>query len=67
MLIVTRRAGQAVCVGDDIRVEVMEVRGQQIRLGISAPDHVQLYRAEIGAVEREAYRIRADDEGADEG
>ncbi|MGD2064580.1 MAG: carbon storage regulator, partial [Nitrospirota bacterium] len=60
MLIVTRRAGQAVCVGDDVRVVLMDVRGKYVRIGIEAPASVPLYRAEISEAERERYRIGAD-------
>jgi carbon storage regulator len=63
MLILTRKLGQAVRVGDDVRVVVMDVRGKQVRLGIEAPDDVKLYREEVTAEERERYRIGADDEG----
>jgi len=63
VLIVTRRAWQAVQMGADIRVEVMEIRGSQVRIGIEAPDDVQLYREEVTAEERAQYRIGADDEG----
>jgi hypothetical protein len=41
MLIVTRRLGQGIRVGEDVRVVLMEVRGKQVRLGIEAPDRVR--------------------------
>lgn len=62
MLIVTRKLGQAVRVGDDVRVVVMEVRGKQVRLGIEAPADVQIYREEISEAERAQYRLRLDAE-----
>jgi carbon storage regulator len=65
-LIVTRKLGQAVRVGDDVRVVVMEVRGKQVRLGIEAPADVQLYREAISEEEREQYRLRPDAETAGE-
>jgi len=65
VLIVTRKLGQAVRVGDDVRVVVMEVRGKQVRLGIEAPADVQLYREEISEEEREQYRLRPDAETGD--
>jgi len=61
-LIVTRKLGQAVRVGDDVRVVVMEVRGKQVRLGIEAPADVQIYREEISEAERAQYRLRLDAE-----
>jgi len=60
VLIVTRKLGQAVRVGDDVRVVVMEVRGKQVRLGIEAPADVQIYREEISEAERVQYRLRLD-------
>jgi len=63
VLIVTRKPGQAVRIGEDIRVVLMESRGKQVRIGIEAPDDVQLYREEITEAERAQYRIHADDEG----
>jgi len=65
-LIVTRKLGQAVRVGDDVRVVVMEVRGKQVRLGIEAPADVQIYREEISEAERAQYRLRLDAEAGGE-
>ncbi len=47
MLILTRRAGERVVIGEDILVTVMEVSGQTVRLGIAAPDTLPIYREEI--------------------
>jgi carbon storage regulator len=47
MLILTRRAGERVVIGDDVLVTVMEVSGQTVRLGITAPEHLPIYREEI--------------------
>ena len=47
MLIITRRAGESIMVGDDIVVEVMEIVGNSVRIGISAPRSVPVYREEI--------------------
>ncbi len=47
MLILTRRIGEGVIIGDDIRVVVLEVRGKQFRLGIEAPTDVVVLRDEI--------------------
>jgi carbon storage regulator len=47
MLILTRRIGEAVMIGQDITVKVVEVKGTQIRLGISAPRDVPVHREEI--------------------
>ncbi|MFU1923870.1 carbon storage regulator CsrA, partial [Klebsiella pneumoniae] len=47
MLILTRRPGETLHIGDDITVTVVENRGGQIRLGITAPDDVAIHRSEI--------------------
>lgn len=47
MLILTRRPGERVVIGDDVTVMVMEVTGQTVRLGIAAPKELPIYREEI--------------------
>ncbi len=47
MLVLTRRAGESVMIGDDVVVTVLEVRGDVIRLGIDAPRSVAVHREEV--------------------
>ena len=47
MLVLTRRAGESIVIGNEIVVTVLEVRHDQIRLGISAPRSVQVHREEV--------------------
>lgn len=47
MLILTRRTGENVVVGDDIVISVLEVRGDAVRLGIQAPRSVSVHREEV--------------------
>ena len=47
MLIITRRPGEKIMLGDDVVVEVIEVSGSSVRLGIAAPKSVPVYREEI--------------------
>jgi carbon storage regulator len=47
MLILTRRPGELVKIGDDVDVVVLGVRGNQVRLGINAPKEVTVHREEI--------------------
>ncbi|MFN2539974.1 MAG: carbon storage regulator CsrA [Mycobacteriales bacterium] len=47
MLVLTRRKNQSIVIGDNIIVTVLEVKGDQIRLGITAPRDVQVYREEL--------------------
>jgi carbon storage regulator len=62
MLIMTRRAGERIRVGDDILIEVMEVTGSTVRVGIAAPKSIPVYREEIwAAITAEAPAPRPDD------
>ena len=47
MLILTRRIGESVYIGDDVRLTVLGVRGTQVRIGINAPKDVPVHREEI--------------------
>ena len=65
MLIITRRAGERLVLGEDIRIEVMEVAGNTVRIGIDAPRELPVYREELWAAvkqENEAAAKTAADE-----
>lgn len=47
MLILTRRIGESVCIGDDIKVQVLGIRGAQVRVGVQAPEGISVHREEI--------------------
>jgi carbon storage regulator len=47
MLILTRRVQEALIIGDEVTVTVLSVKGNQVRLGIDAPRHVEVHREEI--------------------
>ncbi len=54
MLVLTRRANQSIIIGNDIVVTVLEIRGDQVRLGITAPRSVSVHREEVYAeIQRE--------------
>lgn len=47
MLVLTRKMGEVVTIGDQIRIKVVEMKGNQVRLGIEAPGEMRIYREEI--------------------
>jgi carbon storage regulator len=47
MLILTRRVGETLMIGDDVTVTVLGVKGNQVRVGINAPQQVAVHREEI--------------------
>ena len=47
MLILTRRVGETLVIGDDVTVTVLGVRGNQVRLGVNAPKDIAVHREEI--------------------
>lgn len=59
MLVLTRRANQSIMIGHDVVVTVLEVRGDQVRLGIRAPRHVDVHREEVFAALQAANRSAA--------
>jgi carbon storage regulator len=61
MLILTRRVGETLMIGDSVTVTVLGVKGNQVRIGITAPKDVAVHREEI------YQRIHKDGEGADDG
>jgi carbon storage regulator len=49
MLILTRKVGEVIRIGNDVRIMVTEIRGDKVRIGIEAPPHVSIYRQEVYA------------------
>jgi carbon storage regulator len=47
MLILTRKSGQSVHIGDEIKITIVEVKGNQVRIGVDAPRNVTVHREEI--------------------
>ncbi len=60
MLILTRRVGETLMVGDEVTVTVLGVKGNQVRLGVNAPRDVAVHREEIYE------RIKKEQDDADE-
>jgi carbon storage regulator len=59
MLIITRRAGQKIMLGDDVTVHVMEIVGNSVRIGVEAPKSLPVYREEIWAAVKEENQASA--------
>ena len=59
MLVLTRKAGESIVIGSDIRVTVLELQGRQIRLGIEAPSDVSVHRGEVYERIREENELAA--------
>ncbi|HRJ27489.1 MAG TPA: carbon storage regulator CsrA [Fimbriimonadaceae bacterium] len=60
MLVLTRKLNQSIVIGDNVEVVVLEVRGEQVRLGIRAPKDVAVHRKEIYDQIQEENRAAAD-------
>lgn len=65
MLVLTRKVNQSIMIGDQVEVVVLEVRGEQVRLGIRAPKEVSVHRKEIyeqiQEENRQAAKTRSED------
>ena len=60
MLVITRKSGERICLGDDVTVTVLEIVGSTVRLGIEAPAEIPVYRHEIWAAVKEENRAAAE-------
>ncbi|MBU2552332.1 MAG: carbon storage regulator CsrA [Proteobacteria bacterium] len=59
MLILTRKIGETIAIGDDVKVQVIDVKGKQVRLGIQAPTEMAVHREEVYERIREENRQAA--------
>jgi len=54
MLVLSRQRDETIMIGDEIRITVVDIRGDKVRLGIDAPRHIQVHRKEVyDAIQRE--------------
>jgi len=65
MLVLSRQRDEAIMIGDEVEITVVDIRGDKVRLGITAPRHIQVHRKEVyEAIKREneqAAKLRPDD------
>jgi len=47
MLVLSRKAEESMYIGDDIKITVLDIRGSQVRIGITAPQEVKIHREEV--------------------
>ena len=59
MLIITRRPGERIMLGDDTRIHIMEIVGNSVRVGVQAPKSVPVYREEIWTAVKEENKAAA--------
>jgi carbon storage regulator len=68
MLVITRKRGERICLGDDVTITVLDVVGSTVRVGIEAPAEIPVYRHEIWAAIAEERRraVKASEVSSDE-
>ena len=68
MLVLTRKPGQSIMIGDGVEVQVLSVAGEKVRLGITAPRDVSIFRNEVyNRIESENQQSADENDEADDG
>ncbi|MCO4782604.1 MAG: carbon storage regulator CsrA [Candidatus Cloacimonetes bacterium] len=57
MLVLTRKKNQKIMIGDDIELTIVDIKNEQIKLGVSAPRHVKVFRKEVYDAIQEENRV----------
>lgn len=66
MLALSRRANESIVIGNDIEITILEVKGDQVKIGINAPKSVPIYRKEIYLQIKEANKEAAETSATDD-
>lgn len=65
MLALSRKANESIIIGNDIEITVLEIKGEQVKLGIQAPKSVPVYREEVYTQIKEANREAVSNDAVD--
>ena len=63
MLVLSRQRDETIVIGDDIEITIVDIRGEKVRLGISAPAHIAVHRKEVYDAIRRESQASGDDSG----
>ena len=63
MLVLTRKAGEAIQIGDEIEITILSVKGEQVKIGINAPKYVEIHRKEVFLEIQEENKLAASEVG----
>ena len=63
MLVLTRKVGESINIGDNIKIQIMDVKGRSVRIGIEAPKNMSIHREEVYAKIQEENRLASSWQG----
>lgn len=66
MLVLTRKSGQTIMIGEDVEITVLSIAGEKVRLGIRAPRNIPVFREEVAAAAPDRSGSRAQGEAGDD-
>ncbi len=66
MLALSRKKGEALMINNDIEITILEIKGEQVKIGISAPKEVPVYRKEVYIQIQEANKAASDTSGVEQ-
>lgn len=57
MLVLSRKTGEEIVIDDTVFISVLEIRGNRVRIGLSAPDHVKIHRGEVSEILQQSAKV----------